>query len=136
MDFELTTLVRDFLDFRNFDFQSNVTIIGKNDRELSFSYLVDGSRDKTNFSGKIGVLVKDWSRSCGYNVIIEAERLQENAPTLSKVMVVANQFSGTARELAEKLGILTLTKGELISIREIYKNESSAFDDDKKAFDP
>lgn len=129
MDYELSELVRDFLNFRNFDFQSNVTVIGKNDRELSFSYLVDGSRDnRTDFSGKIGVVVKDWSRSCGYNVIIEAERLQENAPSLSKIMVVANQFSGTARELADKLGILTLTKGELISIREIYKNETSAFD--------
>ncbi|NHJ40748.1 restriction endonuclease [Candidatus Hodarchaeum mangrovi] len=129
MDYELSELVQDFLNFRNFDFQSNVTVIGKNDRELSFSYLVDGSRDnRTDFSGKIGVVVKDWSRSCGYNVIIEAERLQENAPNLSKIMVVANQFSGTARELADKLGILTLTKGELISIREIYKNETSAFD--------
>ncbi|MHA1967053.1 MAG: restriction endonuclease, partial [Candidatus Hodarchaeales archaeon] len=72
-----------------------------------------------DLGGKIGVIVKDWARSCGYNVILEAERLQKTSG-LNKVMVVANQFSGTARELAEKLGILTLTNGELISIKSMY----------------
>ncbi|MHA1228326.1 MAG: restriction endonuclease [Candidatus Hodarchaeales archaeon] len=126
MDPDLHSLVKDFLRFRNLEFSSNVMITGRNDKELNFTYLVRGNKDSGEL-GEIGIIVKDWSRSCGYNVILEAERLQENA-TISKVMVVANQFSGTARELAEKLGIITLTKGELISIREIYRNETSAFD--------
>lgn len=125
-ELELNNLVRDFLRFRQFDFDSNVTIRAKNDKEVQFSYLVHRSKDNnTDFSGKIGVIVKDWDRSCGYNVILEAERLQTSTPGLAKVMVCANQFSATARELAEKLGVLTLTNGELVSIREMYKQQFS-----------
>ena len=36
-------------------------------------------------------------------------------------MLVANQF-------AEKLGILTLTKGELVSIQAMYRQQYAAFD--------
>jgi len=124
---DLNKLVKEFLSFRKFDFESNVVVRGKNDKKVEFSYLVHGTTDKkVDLSEKIGVIVKDWSRSCGYNVILEAERLQETSG-LSKVMVVANQFSGTARELAEKLGILTLTNGELISIKSMY-GRSFSFD--------
>ncbi len=126
MELELNNLVRDFLKFRQFDFDSNVTIRAKNDKEVQFSFLVHRSKDqKADIGGKIGVIVKDWARSCGYNVILEAERLQANTPGLAKIMVCANQFSATARELAEKLGILTLTNGELVSIRKMYKQEYS-----------
>lgn len=122
---DLNKLVKEFLSFRKFDFESNVLIRGKNDKKIEFTYLVHGTTDEqVNLSGKIGVIVKDWARSCGYNVILEAERLQESAG-LSKVMVVANQFSGTAKELAEKLGILTLTNGELISIKSMYGSQFS-----------
>ncbi len=124
MSFDLEKLVVDFLKFRQFDFESNVVIRGKNDKRVKFSYLVHGSTDAEADLGRIGVIVKDWQRSCGYNVILEAERLQANTG-VDKVMVVANQFSGTARELAEKLGILTLTNGELISIRSMYSKQFS-----------
>lgn len=126
-DLDLNKLVKEFLAFRKFSFESNVVVRGKNDKKVEFSYLVHGtSGKKVDLTEKIGVIVKDWSRSCGYNVILEAERLQETSG-LSKVMVVANQFSGTARELAEKLGILTLTNGELISIKSMY-SKSFSFD--------
>lgn len=72
------------------------------------------------------MLIKDWARSCGYNVILEAERVQE-LTGLAKIMVVANRFSTTARELAKRIGIVTLTNGELVSIRKIHFS-SSAFD--------
>ncbi len=121
MELELNDLVRDFLKFREFDYEPNVTIKDKNDKEVLFSYLIHQSEKS---SGRIGVVVKPWSRSCGYNVILEAERLQESTG-LEKVMVIANQFSSTARELAEKLGILTLTNGELVSIKQMYKHQFS-----------
>lgn len=129
---ELDGLVQAFLGFRKFEFHENVSIRGKNEKNNSFSYLVHGSTDPhVNLGGNIGVVVKDWSRSCGYNCILEAERLQTNTPGLNRVMVVANQFSSTARELAEKLGILTLTKGELVSIQSMYRQQFST-----TVFDP
>jgi hypothetical protein len=105
-------------------------ITGQNDKSINFSYLIHSSKNtNVDLGGKIGIIVKNWSRSCGYNVILEAERLQEDTG-LAKIMVVANRFSTTAKELAEKLGIITLTNGELISIRGMYMQEfsSSAFD--------
>ena len=112
-------------------FDENVVLRGINDKQVEFSYLIHSSTNtNVDIGGKIGIIVKDWARSCGYNVILEAERLQANTPGLAKIMVVANRFSATARELAEKLGILTLTNGELISIRSMYKQQfpSTAFD--------
>ena len=127
MEKELDGLVQSFLGFRKFEYQSNVSVRGKNDKKVSFNYLVSGSTDPSvPLGGNIGVVVKDWSRSCGYNCILEAERLQGNTPGLARVMVVANQFSSTARELAEKLGILTLTKGELVSIQAMYRQQYTA----------
>ena len=129
MEKELDGLVQSFLGFRKFKYQSNVSVRGKNDKNVSFSYLVHGSTDpNVPLGGNIGVVVKDWARSCGYNCILEAERLQGNTPGLARVMVVGNQFSSTARELAEKLGILTLTKGELVSIQAMYRQQYAAFD--------
>ena len=121
--------MQSFLGFRKFKYTSNVSVRGKNDKNVSFSYLVDGTTDpNVPLGGNIGVIVKDWARSCGYNCILEAERLQGNTPGLARVMVVGNQFSSTARELAEKLGILTLTKGELVSIQAMYRQQYEAFD--------
>ncbi|MFX0170699.1 MAG: restriction endonuclease [Candidatus Hodarchaeota archaeon] len=128
---ELNRLVKDFLAFREFMFDENVVLRGINDKKVEFSYLIHTSKNDIDIGGKIGVIVKDWARSCGYNVILEAERLQTNTPGLAKIMVVANRFSATARELAEKLGILTLTNGELVSIRSMYKQQFSS-----TAFDP
>ncbi|MHA2175062.1 MAG: hypothetical protein ACXACP_10465 [Candidatus Hodarchaeales archaeon] len=131
MEQELDGLVQAFLGFRKFKYHGDIKLRGRNEKNVSFSYLVHGSTDPhVNLGGNIGVIVKDWSRSCGYNCILEAERLQSNSPGVSRVMVVANQFSSTARELAEKLGVLTLTKGELVSIQNMYRQQYSA------AFDP
>ncbi|MHA2227135.1 MAG: restriction endonuclease [Candidatus Hodarchaeales archaeon] len=126
MELELERLVEDFLAFRKFDFERNVIIRSRNEKQIKFSYLIHGSSTEknTDLGIKIGVIVKDHKRSCGYNVILEAERLQE-ATGLGKVMVIANQFSSTARELAKRLEILTLTNGELVSIREMYKPQFS-----------
>ena len=83
----------------------------KNDGVNHFNYIfwketeVDGIKTR---SGSIGVIVKDWKRSCGYNVIIDAERILAETPGLSKIMVVANRFSQTAKDLAKKLNILII----------------------------
>ncbi|MFW9854235.1 MAG: restriction endonuclease [Candidatus Thorarchaeota archaeon] len=125
---DLTKLTRDFLKFREFDFVEDQHITGKNEKPIRLSFLINGTNNPSISGevGKIGVLVKDWARSCGYNVILEAERVQE-LTGLAKVMVVANRFSATARELAKRIGIVTLTNGELVSIRKIHFSPS-AFD--------
>lgn len=64
----------------------------------------------------IGVLVKDWKRSVGIDVILRAEDLLKVTPTISKVLIVSNLFSEPAQSLAERVGILLLTRLDLIRI--------------------
>ncbi|MFW9854111.1 MAG: restriction endonuclease [Candidatus Thorarchaeota archaeon] len=64
----------------------------------------------------IGVMIKDWKRSVGIDVILRAEDLLKVTPTISKVLIVSNLFSEPAQSLAKRVGILLLTRLDLIRI--------------------
>lgn len=87
--------------------------------------MIDGSRnnDEINFviqngdeNEGIGVLIKDWKRAVGVDIVIRAEKVMKNSRFLSKMLVVTNYFSDPARSLAEKIRILLLTRNDLIRI--------------------
>ncbi|MHA2243910.1 MAG: restriction endonuclease [Candidatus Hodarchaeales archaeon] len=73
-------------------------------------------RKTTNRNNTIGVIVKDWQRACGYQIIFEAEKILRKTRGLSKILVISNYFSEVARARAKKLNIITLSNGELVSI--------------------
>ena len=64
----------------------------------------------------IGVIIKDWKRAVGVDIIIRAEKVMKNTRFLSKMLVVTNYFSDPARSLAEKIRIFLLTRNDLIRI--------------------
>lgn len=64
----------------------------------------------------IGVIIKDWKRAVGVDIIIRAEKIMKNHRVLSKMLVVTNIFSDPARSLAERIRILLLTRNDLIEI--------------------
>ena len=64
----------------------------------------------------IGVIIKDWKRAVGVDIIIRAEKVMKNTRFLSKMLVVTNYFSEPARSLAEKIRIFLLTRNDLIRI--------------------
>ncbi len=64
----------------------------------------------------IGVIIKDWNRAVGVDIIIRAEKIMKNNRFLSKMLVVTNLFSDPARSLAEKIRIFLLTRNDLIRI--------------------
>ncbi len=64
----------------------------------------------------IGVIIKDWKRAVGVDIIIRAEKIMKNHRFLSKMLVVTNLFSDPARSLAEKIRIFLLTRNDLIQI--------------------
>lgn len=64
----------------------------------------------------IGVIIKDWKRAVGVDIIIRAEKIMKNNRFLSKMLVVTNFFSDPARSLAEKISIFLLTRNDLIRI--------------------
>ncbi len=64
----------------------------------------------------IGVIIKDWKRAVGVDIIIRSEKIMKNNRFLSKMLVVTNLFSDPARSLAEKIRIFLLTRNDLIRI--------------------
>jgi len=64
----------------------------------------------------IGVIIKDWKRAVGVDIIIRAEKIMKNSRVLSKMLIVTNLFSDPARSLAEKIRIFLLTRNDLIRI--------------------
>jgi len=64
----------------------------------------------------IGITIKDWKRAVGVDIIIRAEKLMKSSRFITKVLLISNHFSDPARSLAERIGILLLTKNDLIDI--------------------
>ncbi|MFX1282190.1 MAG: restriction endonuclease [Promethearchaeota archaeon] len=64
----------------------------------------------------IGVMIKDWKRAVGVDIIIRAEKIMKNNRLLSKMLIVTNLFSDPARSLAERIRIFLLTRNDLIRI--------------------
>jgi hypothetical protein len=81
----------------------------------------------------IGVMIKDWKRSIGIDVILRAEDLLKVTPTISKVLIVSNLFSEPAQSLAKRVGILLMTRLDLIRIlssdSEVSRGLQSTADD-------
>ncbi len=71
----------------------------------------------------IGITIKDWRRAVGVDIIIRAEKLMKSSRFVTKVLLISNHFSDPARSLAERIGILLLTKNDII---DILSSESSA----------
>lgn len=64
----------------------------------------------------IGITIKDWKRAVGVDIVIRAEQLMKASRYITKVLLVSNHFSDPARSLAEKIGIMLLTKMDIIEI--------------------
>ncbi len=74
----------------------------------------------------IGVVIKDWKRAVGVDIVIRAEQIAKTSRLISKILIVSNLFSDPARSLAEKIGIFLLTRNDLIRIiaSDLRKNTS------------
>ncbi len=97
----------------------------KVNQKLFEHYLVDENIDYFDFQPPVtiptmGIMIKDWKRSCGVNVIIQAEELLRKSPIpLKGVIIISNQFSSAAENLAKRINIRLLTRGYIGS----YYNE-------------
>ena len=77
----------------------------------------------------IGVIIKDWKRAVGVDIVIRAEKVMKNSRFLSKMLVVTNYFSDPARSLAEKIRIFLLTRNDLIRILTSGVNTTPTMED-------
>lgn len=62
----------------------------------------------------VGIIVKDWKRAIGVDVVIRAEKIMKNNPLLARVVVVTNASSDPAQALAERIAIPVVIRSDLI----------------------
>ncbi|MFW9994828.1 MAG: hypothetical protein ACFFD4_22495 [Candidatus Odinarchaeota archaeon] len=119
-DKPLKDLTNYFFSWRHFNFAKNEMIAGMTGEDHRFDFVISGSRQETPLSGKgIGVMVLDYRKHCGTDSVIKAEKAGKDCD-LGKMMVISNGFSSSAQAMAKRAGILTLSRGELISILRIH----------------
>lgn len=113
----LRDLARRFFEWKSFGVRETIPLQG-NSGAYEFDFLLSQKDElPSDVLAEFGVLVKDWARTCGVNVILQFEHIMEDVrPAVHQGMLIANQFSSSARALADKAGLLLLSRGELVSI--------------------
>ncbi|MFQ5976743.1 MAG: restriction endonuclease [Candidatus Heimdallarchaeota archaeon] len=114
---KLRDLARRFFEWKGFSVRESVPVEGDHE-DYEFDFLIS-NKEKATLGDRtpVGVLMKDWARVCGVNVIIRCETIMNDVRNVvPQGLVVSNQFSVAARELAQKANILLLSRGELVSI--------------------
>lgn len=94
----------------------------------STSFPIDLFISRPGETKGLGIILKDWKRAVGVDVLIKAERIMKSTSKIDKVLIVANLFSSPARSLAERVRMFLLTRDDL---KRMLSSESvkSPFDD-------
>ena len=125
----IQSLTENFFEIQDFDYKKDVALDIPEKEEINLSYFIEGFKDKDKeLGGTIGVIIKEKIKACDCGTILKAEKIGTKIPQLLRMIVIANQFSSTARELADNLGVVTLTHGELESIKSMYHHTKPVFD--------
>ena len=53
----------------------------------------------------IGVMIRDWKRAIGINVVIQADRVKNSTKKISQVIIITNSYSAHAKSFADKINI-------------------------------
>jgi len=77
-----------------------------------WDFVIQDGADKEG----IGITIKDWRRAVGVDIIIRAEKLMKSCRLIKQVLLISNHFSDPARSLAERIGIILLTKNDIIDV--------------------
>jgi hypothetical protein len=101
--------------FKPFKIEKSVALKGKHGRKNYFDYLLVSKIDnKQHYT--IGIIIKDWQRYCDYRFIFTIEKLLKETMSLSNIFLITNNFSEPAQLWANKLNILIMTSGEIVTI--------------------
>jgi len=110
----LKKLAEEYWRRKGYLVKKKVAMRGINGDTYTFSYVLRKTSNHTS-NEEIGVLVRDWKRSVGVDVLIKTDQIAE-ATGIKKIMVLANMFSANARNYAKSRSILLLSRSELISL--------------------
>lgn len=102
----LLNLGIDYFQQRGYEIEHNIALEGSSGLLYLFDLLIK-KRQETH-----PVLIKDWKRTVGVNMIINADKASENTQ-LSRPFIISNKFSDHAKAYANKRRITLLTKKDL-----------------------
>ncbi len=125
----LKELLKTYLERNGFTYMEKVAFQGINGQSHVLDFflpdpkpqpIVVTNRDgittvKVMHSGA-GILVRDWKRSIGTNVVLQAERIRDQVLEIRKMMILCNYAGDLAMKLAERVHVFVVTKDELIRV--------------------
>lgn len=97
------TLQEDFVQFcykQNFDVKSP-----KSRGRADFIVMND--------DGNVGVIVKDWGRAVGVDIVIRAEQAKDSSRLFSRVIILTNSYSDPAKSMADRINVGLFSKIDL-----------------------
>jgi hypothetical protein len=105
-----------FLEKHNFMYNEAIQGENRNELEKKIDFIITGQKNSAQSNIKTGLIVKDYKKSTGSDTICQIERLLKDLKSVSTIILLANEFSVPARNLAERCGVPTISRGELISM--------------------
>lgn len=66
-------------------------------------------------SEKIGIMIKDWNRAMGVDIVIEADRIKRFNEKISHIIILTNRYSLPAVSLANKVDIEVFNRKEFLN---------------------
>jgi len=121
MSHRLNSLVENLFQLQNYSFQKDVTLqLGSRD-SIDISYILQRPSQIENdqLVDKLGVILQPDNSLCTHETILRAQEVQSDGK-LSRMIVVAQDFTPIAKELADKFGIITFNDSELTLVTSLY----------------
>lgn len=88
----------------------------KQPRKTRVDYIIRGDNGKG-----IGVVIKNWARSVGVDIVIRAERAMKDSTLLKGVMIITNGYSDPAKQLADRINVGLYTQFDMTETDVIKK---------------
>ncbi|MHA2365048.1 MAG: restriction endonuclease [Candidatus Hodarchaeales archaeon] len=116
-DMELRELAIEFLNLHDFDYHENLKTSGISGQDHKIDIMITGQKNQIEEQHiSTGIILRDYRKSVGADGICQAERLLKDCSEIKKIVIMANEFSVPARNLAERCGLPVISRGELVSM--------------------
>ena len=116
IDAKLQQLALEFLEKKNFLIEKDKELTGISGQDHILSFYISGKiGSQEKFAS--GIVILDYGKSIGTDVINKYDRISKDLKmSVNKLILVSNDFSVPAKNMAEKANLFLLSRGELVSI--------------------
>lgn len=115
-DAKLQRLALEFLENKNLIIEKEKVLNGISGQSYKVAFHIQG-KSSSNMRLSTAVVVLDYGKSIGTDIINKYDHIKQDlSHIINKLVIIGNEFSTPARSIAEKSGLLLLSRGELISL--------------------